>query len=486
MFQAQRELRKLRKNMHYARSYEEWWDAAREADRVSGLEQWRYEQESPHYDAELLARQLRQMRKLRADEDVAGLHRVIEESLHRNLGDLSNPVLYTYAYTGTKRLIEDFLDEVRHVFDWLCDTPLPSYPDHLKLKLVKEALRVFGRTALILSGGGALGLYHLGVVKTLFERDLLPQIISGASMGAIVAGATCVRDDNALPELWESPERIHRQAVRLLDPLGVVRQGCLLDPELLHEHLEANLGTTTFREAYRRSGRILNIAVSPTRRSQNPRLLNWITSPDVLITSAAAASCALPALFPPGRLMRRDEHSGTVPYISAERWVDGSIHGDVPMMSLGRLHNVNHCIVSQANPHIVPFARLEDSNGLFPTLIDVATSGVRAQVRQTLNLGRRRIAAPLWRSPFEWAHAIAHQPHTGDITIHPPNLGLANLTRVMKNPTLAELKAFILMGERATWPKLALIRCQTRISRSMARCMVRLERRLAWNNAHPA
>ena len=485
MFKARRRLRRLHRAMDEARSYAEWEEAAKEAERVSGLEAWRYERDSPHYDANLLTEQLQQMRTMRGRGDIPGLRRLIEESLHRNLGDLSNPALYSYAYTGTKRLVEDYLDEVHHTFEWLCDTPLPEHPDGIKLKLVKEALRVFGQTALILSGGGALGLYHIGVVKALFEQDLLPSIISGASMGAIVAGGACVRDDDELPELWEHPERIHRRAVRLLDPLGVLRQGCLLDPALLHEHIEANLGQLTFHEAWRHSGRVLNIAVSPTRRSQNPRLLNRVTSPDVLVMSAAAASCALPGLFPPGRLMRRDRDGRVSPYMQAERWVDGSIHGDVPMMSLGRFHNVNHFIVSQANPHIVPFARLESSTGVVPMVIDVTTSGLRAQIRQTLNLGRRRVAAPLWRSPFEWAHAITHQPHTGDITIH-PNMSLSSLTRVMKNPTLAELKGFILAGERATWPQLALIRCQTRISRSMSRCIERLERRMQWGSARSA
>ncbi|MDD4921429.1 MAG: patatin-like phospholipase family protein, partial [Bacteroidales bacterium] len=37
-----------------------------------------------------------------------------------------------------------------------------------------------------LSGGGALGFAHIGVLQALLENRIEPQIISGSSMGAIV------------------------------------------------------------------------------------------------------------------------------------------------------------------------------------------------------------------------------------------------------------------------------------------------------------
>ena len=42
--------------------------------------------------------------------------------------------------------------------------------------------------ALTLSGGGAKGLYHIGVIRALEENDIPIDFISGTSMGAIVAG----------------------------------------------------------------------------------------------------------------------------------------------------------------------------------------------------------------------------------------------------------------------------------------------------------
>ncbi len=41
---------------------------------------------------------------------------------------------------------------------------------------------------LVLSGGGAKGLYHVGIIKALEEQNIPIDYVSGASMGAIVAG----------------------------------------------------------------------------------------------------------------------------------------------------------------------------------------------------------------------------------------------------------------------------------------------------------
>jgi TAG lipase / steryl ester hydrolase / phospholipase A2 / LPA acyltransferase len=46
-----------------------------------------------------------------------------------------------------------------------------------------------GRTALMLSGGGALAMYHLGTINALIDSDLYRDIkvFSGASGGSIAA-----------------------------------------------------------------------------------------------------------------------------------------------------------------------------------------------------------------------------------------------------------------------------------------------------------
>jgi len=42
---------------------------------------------------------------------------------------------------------------------------------------------------------------HIGVVKALYTIGMLPDIISGSSLGAIVAAFVCVRSDEELPKV---------------------------------------------------------------------------------------------------------------------------------------------------------------------------------------------------------------------------------------------------------------------------------------------
>lgn len=73
-------------------------------------------------------------------------------------------------------------------------------------------------------------------------------------------------------------------------------------------------GDVTFHEAYERTGRILNITVSPGSDYEKPRLLNYLTAPTVLIWSAASASCALPGLYEAVELLSKNPKGELVPY----------------------------------------------------------------------------------------------------------------------------------------------------------------------------
>jgi hypothetical protein len=56
-----------------------------------------------------------------------------------------------------------------------------SLTNETKLSFLQSTRHAYGRSALLLSGGATMGLFHLGMVKTLWEQKLLPRIISGAS-----------------------------------------------------------------------------------------------------------------------------------------------------------------------------------------------------------------------------------------------------------------------------------------------------------------
>ena len=55
----------------------------------------------------------------------------------------------------------------------------------------------------MLSGGASLGLYHVGVILTLRELRIMPKIVCGSSVGAIIGAILCCKSDDELDHLLE-------------------------------------------------------------------------------------------------------------------------------------------------------------------------------------------------------------------------------------------------------------------------------------------
>jgi TAG lipase/steryl ester hydrolase/phospholipase A2/LPA acyltransferase len=249
------------------------------------------------------------------------------------------------------------------------------------------------------------------VVKALMLNGLMPRVLGGSSAGSIVTAiiATrtdeeCFRDffnvkgtdapghsgkintdffrpvgydaaggDDEAVELTSSQYGSFKRAFQLFFPLtlrnltsvvydvitGFKRPKDILksDTRHLESCLRNNIGDFTFQEAFDRTGRILNITVSPQSRSDPPRLLNYLTSPHVLIWSAALASASLPGVFEANRLKVKDADGREIyETTSGMAFQDGSMEADLPMQQLSEMFNINHFIISQANPHAVMFA----------------------------------------------------------------------------------------------------------------------------------
>ncbi|WP_150913515.1 patatin-like phospholipase family protein [Marinobacter halotolerans] len=487
MKNTRKQRRELEKQLTRATSYDKWYDIASQLDELEGTLAWRAEGGCELLHETLIRDHIDAMRRCREKGDTRALTRVLQESLYRHLGEIANPDLYAVAWTGTKYLITEFLDEVENSMNFICDHDMPGVSEQQKLRLFRDAERVYGRPALMLSGGAAFGIYHIGVTRALWRQGLLPDVIAGSSMGAIVAGAICTRNNQQLERFFNEPGEIHLEAFRWLEPARIWRKGHAMDQSQLLHHIHTNIGSTSFQEAAAHSGRTLNISVSPTRTRQKPRLLNNLASPEVLVDSAILASCAVPGIYPPVTLQARDSdrgESGRKPYMPTERWIDGSVHGDLPLMRMARLHNVNRTIVSQANPHVLPFISHHHQRGPRASAKQAAASLMHAQVATTLKLTRNSWSSTMLRPLLEQAHAMATQTYLGDINVQFPFRPLM-YRKLLANPDSDDLETYIRLGEQATWPRLAMIRDQTRISRTFSDCIARLEKACASNDTAP-
>ena len=135
---------------------------------------------------------------------------------------------------------------------------------------------------------------HIGVVKTLWKNRLLPRIISGASAGSIVCAVLCSRTDVEIPAVLDEFcygdlavfEKEGEEDSILVKAARFLKYGALFDISHLTNVMRNLLGDITFQESYNRTRRILNITVSSASLYELPRLLNYVTAPNVMIWSA--------------------------------------------------------------------------------------------------------------------------------------------------------------------------------------------------------
>lgn len=467
----------LKERLAQALSYEEWKGLSLELDELEGKAYWKLNAHSDIYNHDLLSDRFRELRGYRESQDTEGLSRALREGLHHDLGNMGDIRLYQKCYFGTKKLIEDYIDEVCECLRYLKSAPMEGLTPAGKLDFFKAILLSFGRPALLLSGGASLGAFHIGVVKALWEQDLLPQVINGSSSGAIVAAALGTHTDEELPSLFD-PATHNRKAWRWLGLKSAMDGQGLMDQEQLSDYIEGFVGDYTMQEAYERTGRSINISVSPVQHHQKSRLLSGYTSPYILMSSAALASSAVPGIFPPVKLMKKNVQGEHVPYMPRLRWVDGSVVSDLPIERLMHLYDVNYTVVSQTNPHIVPFMGSARRNTNDSRLMDLPLRWAKAQLKfhgkGISDYIRKNSDWELLRQVSGQAYSMMDQRYQGDVTVT-PDYKLKHYAKVISNLTPDFVEELMLEGQRATWPKIAMIRTHAQISQTLETCIAELK-----------
>ncbi|OII75923.1 patatin-like phospholipase family protein [Cryptosporidium andersoni] len=321
-----------------------------------------------------------------------------------------------------------------------------------------------GRTALCLSGGGALAMYHLGVVKVLMQQNIMPNIINGTSGGSIVAAILAITNNDEILKNYIQPTVSNMYGHRWFPPFSVqirhfLVKGYMVNPKEFTKTCQMYFKNYTFLEAYKLTGRIVTITISPTHNNTEliePLVLNCITTPDVLLWSAVVASCSLPGLMPVTELYAKDNHTNrTIRYFPpGMKWMDGSINQDVPHKELSTLFNVRQFIVSQVNPHHVPFVQIHNKNKVM--LYSERKFLYNILNWLTLDIKYRYIKlAKLKLIPKLFGKDVSNfwmlQDVEGHVTIT-PRVSLFDWYRCVNHPSYDDMLHFINEGERRTWP----------------------------------
>ena len=174
------------------------------------------------------------------------------------------------------------------------------------------------RWGLALGGGGARGIAHVGILKSLERSGLIPDVITGTSIGALVGGAYACNPDAAFLEkrFFEvlAPDSEENKPLKLISRLNWAENG---EPTMFNRlfrslQKEIFVGIAMFRngiwstEDLRRSvaAFLPDIDLAETRIRFAPLTVDLVTGRTRLLESgpiieAVMASCAVPGFMPP-------------------------------------------------------------------------------------------------------------------------------------------------------------------------------------------
>ncbi|KAM7204029.1 protein of unknown function (DUF3336) domain containing protein [Naviculisporaceae sp. PSN 640] len=487
---------RLRRAMRATASYKDWVVAARQMDEFFGNEKWKEENEFAYYDSRTVRRVWDQLRKCREKAEkeenengeigeeekdkrrpVDDLKALIEGCVKNNFVGVENPRLYSQTYYGTKNLVQNYVDEVERSTKFLIDTKQLTQDE--KRVLFKGICANYGRTALCLSGGATFAYYHFGVVKALLEEDCLPDIITGTSGGALVAALVATRTNEELKQLLVPALAHHITACR--EPISVWfrrwwKTGARFDSiDWAKQCSWWTHGSMTFREAYERTGRILNVSCVPSDPHSPTILCNYLTSPDCVIWSAVIASAAVPGILNPVVLMMKTRSGQLVPYSFGHKWKDGSLRTDIPIRALNLHFNVNFTIVSQVNPHINLFffssrgsvgqpVTHRKGRGWRGGYLGSATEQyIKLDLTKWLRVLRQLelLPRPLGQ---DWSQ-LWLQTFGGTVTIWPKCKFPSDFIHILSDPDPARLARMIHEGQHSAFPKIKFIQNRLRVER---------------------
>lgn len=424
-----------------------------------------------------------------------------------------------YGLTAASRqLIRRYYDEVEKGLDWIAEAPLVSEQDRPpssipsryeglpgldrqheildRIMLVRKMKQNMGRTALMLSGGGAQAMYHLGIIRALIESKQYADIkvISGTSGGSITAAMCAIMNQDELHKdvcvrtvstdfrgTGEMKAKNIRWFPTIME-MGAywLKHKLMVDSAEFRRTCEFYFSDITFEEAFEMTGKHVCITVSASRASgytAQRLLLNHISTPHVTVASAVAASCALPGVMAPAKLIAKSSSGVLEPFeVDGVEWIDGSVQADLPFQRIATLFAVSSFIVSQCNFHVVPFlnkAHHPNLNSLYWRLFQTMEWDIR---NRALKLSRLGLFPRIFGQDIS---KVFKQRYHGNLTIVPRFTMMQTFgLQALSNPTVKDMEHYLKYGQIATWPYLNAIRDMMRLEKALDDCLNRLEDRM--------
>ncbi len=473
----QTRLRKASKDMERAKDFSSWRVAARHHDELTGMENWKTRDNSSLYDSAEIRIRHDRIKDLIETENYHELLYSLNEGIHGNMGGMGRPVLYRQAKLGTKYLVDDYVKVIIRALKLIESAPESEISVVEKVDFFRRASHCYGRSALLMSGGAGLIYYHHGVVQTLIDENLLPNVFSGASAGSWMCAQIGTHTNEELQSGYFQKKIYDLPLVE--STWDFIKSGAsAMDMNAAKQvAMDSFANDMTFQEAFEHTGRYINVTIAPAEKHQTSRLMNAITSPNVYIRSAIDASSAVPGLLPAVTLYAKGADGKPKPYLPTRKWVDGSFAEDLPTKRLSRLYGVNHYLVSMINPASMFFTNESQSmkQRNFREILNSQMTDLAKDVLHGLENRMSRMGLTQLSPVILFTHAVLDQDYTGDINmiLKKKDYKWRHVWFDFKDEN--EIRNLVLAGARDTWPNLQMIRNATSIGKALDEILENLD-----------
>lgn len=210
-----------------------------------------------------------------------------------------------------------------------------------------------------------------------------------------------------------------------------------------------------------------------------------------MIWSAAAASNASYSRSTPVTIYCKNETGRIEPWSHTQDAVfQPGRHalypdGESPLSRIAELFNVNHFIVSQARPYLVPFLRSELNlldrrqtswNNITRSLMRLVMVEVRHRLRQLDYIGAL---------PRSISRLLIDEVIPGPNLTLVPELSFRDLGKLFQQPTVERVAEWTLKGERGVWPAVSALKVREAIEIELDRGYQMVRRRRPSDQALP-
>lgn len=115
---------KLRNDLKNAKTYNEWRNIATQLDELHGKLKWMDEDESPLYDGKMIKKRNKDVLDMYKRGDIFDLMFRLRGGLARDQFGIQHEGLFSYAMSGTKKIVEKYHENVSMALNFICDSPI--------------------------------------------------------------------------------------------------------------------------------------------------------------------------------------------------------------------------------------------------------------------------------------------------------------------------------------------------------------------------